>query len=477
MSSRRSLSDDRISPLEPTIAEQIKEDPMSIFEQPVINSETAGKGRGPSWFIVRVTAIASLGGILFGYDLGVIAGALPLVTTDFDLSSRQQETLVAILYLGGGLGAAVGGALCDQMGRKQTILITDVIFFVGALMFGFATVYWHLLLARVVVGWAVAVSGVADVSYLHELAPPHIRGAIVSVNEACIALGFLFAFGVGGGLRNIPQGWRYMFGLSGLLALIQFIGMQGMPESPKWLSQNGRHEESRAAQRRIQPMATLSRSESAAIVVEEMVQSPVKRDPRHHVDVLPPSLPVDATWAHKIRYSVQFISFLVRQSVAYCDRTSKLYWRQAVIATFLSVGQQLSGQAIVVSYGPLIFAGPGGDVDKVDPRTTLSVGIVKFIVTCLVIWRVDYIGRRPLLLAGLGAICTGLLVLCTSFIGSSLTEDPGASGGVKQALALIGVWLVVLGYSASYGPLTWLLTSELFPTEIRGRALVSTFTA
>jgi MFS family permease len=128
-----------------------------------------------SWFVIQITIIASIGGILFGYDLGVISGALPQLTTTFDLSSSQQELAVSILYLGGGIGASLGGSLCDSIGRKQTILLTDIVFGAGAIILYAAPTFAWVVFGRIVVGFSVAVSGIADVSYLHEIAPVHVR--------------------------------------------------------------------------------------------------------------------------------------------------------------------------------------------------------------------------------------------------------------------------------------------------------------
>ena len=218
-------------------------------------SSHSGSGTGeppdelPSWFVIKITAIASLGGCLFGYDLGAISGALPQLTSYFQLEDSQQEWIVSILYLGGGLGAAVGGTLCDQLGRKTSILGTDIVFMIGATWLYFANSYEHVLWGRFVVGIAIAVSGIADVSYLHEIAPKEWRGAIVSANEACISLGFLLAYVAGYAYsgRDSDEEWRIIFGWAGVVALIQFIGMYKMPESPLWLSDQGRIEEARLA--------------------------------------------------------------------------------------------------------------------------------------------------------------------------------------------------------------------------------------
>lgn len=206
----------------------------------------------PSWFVLKITAIASLGSVLFGYDSGCIAGALPQIEESLALNSWRSEWVVSTLYVGACFGAVVGGGICDDFGRRMTVLLTDVVFMVGAACLYLSKTYAHIILGRFIVGIAVAVSGIADVSYLHEISPIEIRGAIVSVNEAMISLGFLLAYAAGfvyGSAKD--EEWRMIFGWAGMLAFIQFCGMIKMPESPSWLDSVGRKEESVAAQNAI----------------------------------------------------------------------------------------------------------------------------------------------------------------------------------------------------------------------------------
>lgn len=206
-------------------------------------------------FIRKCTAVACLGGILFGYDLGVISGALPSLASSLQLTDSQSETVVAFLFIGSVIGSFIGGHICDRIGRKSSILVCDCIFLVGSIVLALAPNYAVVLFGRIVVGMAVAVSAIADVSYLTEIAPEHHRGALVSCNEASISLGFLLAYlssyiitiGI-----NYDQGWRIMFGLSGLIAILQFVLMVGLPESPIWLDEKGRVEEAKTALARIQ---------------------------------------------------------------------------------------------------------------------------------------------------------------------------------------------------------------------------------
>lgn len=397
---------------------------------------------------------------MFGYDLGVISGALPQLQHTFDLTDAQQEFIVSILFLGCGIGACVGGALCDRIGRKRTILLTDGVFFVGAWILYSAQTVRAVGVGRVVVGCAIAVSGIADVSYLHEMAPPDYRGAIVSVHEACIALGFLLAFGAG---TVFSDRWRDMFGLGGFLAAVQFIGMWNLPESPKWL----KHQAEELAVRR-----------GDAVSPSGIELDPLQKNHHHFHRSYSSSA---SSQDHLITEQYQdntdgtpvatnggicaSLRVFLRNELDFARTVHSLYHRQAVVAVFLACTQQLCGQTNVLSYAPLVFAGSpakveGGEV-LVSGWAMFSIGAVKFIITVLVIWKIERLGRRFLLLSGMATLAVGLVCLILSSL-----SDAG-----KPALALPGGLLVVCGYSMSFGPITWLMTSELFPTSIRGRAL------
>mmetsp|Transcript_17759 Transcript_17759/g.26899 ORF Transcript_17759/g.26899 Transcript_17759/m.26899 type:complete len:553 (+) Transcript_17759:51-1709(+) len=413
-------------------------------------------------FVIKATAIASLGGVLFGYDTGIIAGALPQVTQDFTLSSQQQEWSVGILYLGAGLGAAVGGVLCDVFGRKRSIMGTDVVFVVGAVLLASAPNVAQFLVGRVVVGFAVSISAIADVSYLHEIAPRKWRGAIVSVNEACISLGFLVAFAFGVMWNNVNGGWRLMFGVSGLLGLVQYVGMLAMPESPVWLKQKGREEESREALQKIHGEiipsgeTTLSELSDAEENDENKHSSHVKLNEDVQDDEL--VTPHDA--AQQLSSPTQsgdklnsFFHIVVQ------------YRYQCCIALFISMAQQFCGQAAVLNYAPLIFS----DLDDSDFSITLWIGGVKFLTTVAVICSIEYRGRRFLMLFGTFAIVIGQFLVAFAFsIGNAIEGDTTESA---MTCGFIGILAVVFGYSVSFGPLSWVIISEMFPSYIRGRAL------
>ena len=425
--------------------------------------------------------------------MGVVSGALPQLTVRFGLTESQQESVVGVLYLGGGVGAATGGPLCDVWGRRTTILLTDLVFVVGAVVLAASPSVAWLRTGRIVVGWAVAVSGVADVAYLHEIAPPAYRGSLVSVNEACISLGFLVAFGMGNLLQRYPQnGWRTMFGLSGILAIVQFLGIYTLPESPTWL-QKRQQQQQQQQQLELEQQQQQSRedekrhSETNVGLTTSSVGTTM--DPNSGASSSSSSSWTkglvadwfcigqqdDNYYHHRRRgrrrrhrpqqqqQQPQWVAWWVR------------YRPQICIALFLAVAQQFSGQAVVLNYAPVIFASIQNDNDDNNNMgCTLWIGLVKCVVTILVVWKIERIGRRLLLLSGMTLIATGQFMVAYAFGNMDLTqEEPNDyyTSSSSSSWALGGVLLVVTGYSASFGPLTWLLTSELFGTEVRGRAL------
>jgi sugar porter (SP) family MFS transporter len=366
--------------------------------------------------LVLATAIVSVGGILFGYDIGVISCALPQLTEAFDLTQTQESWVVSVLYIGGGIGAAIGGVLCDHLGRRTTIMISDLIFMVGSLLLFFAQNFETIIAARLATGIGIAVTNVADTAYLHEIAPLTYRGAIVSTNEASISFGFVIAFTVGAFFEDVGQGWRYMFAISGLKAFCQFLGMSTLPESPVWLQERGH----------------LQDSEKAIFFF-------------YGDDEPPPISNEDAIQEHdRVTSLADFV------------RSLYVYRRQGYIAVFLMVCQQLSGQTAILSFAPEIFRELGSE----NFRLEIWIGLAKFFTTVLVVWKIEAIGRKTLLWTGMAGIVWGQILISLAY---------SIDGGVP--FAVFGIVIVVVSYSVSFGPLAWLLISEMFPTTIRGRCL------
>jgi len=404
-----------------------------------------------TWTLFKAVCFSSLGGILFGYDMGVISGALPQIAAAFDLTESQQESVVSFLYLGGGFGAATGGYVCDFSGRKTAIILTDLIFVAGALILYTSQSYATVLCGRFVVGFAVAVSGCADVSYLSEISPTNWRGSIVSRNEACITFGFLLAYLAGYGFTAMDpyNGWRTMFGISAIGALAQLIGMLNMPESPIWLAGRKRALEAKVSLMRLHDFASSDE-------VDRYYNT------KFHNIMTSEQLGFNTLHGYKdaAKYNSTDPAGETYGSAEAAMDVRQLF-RQSIITLFLSVVQQFCGHSNVLNFAPIIFAKAGiGQGSAL--ASTILLGTVKFLVTIFVIWKIDTIGRRVLLLSGMSLIGVSLLCMSVAFLNEEY---------IIEQLAILGAVGMATGYAASFGPLTWLITSEIFPYNIRGRAL------
>jgi MFS family permease len=357
--------------------------------------------------------------------------------------------VVSTLFFGGAIGAAVGGTICDTTGRKKAIFLTDAMFVLGALVLFMAQSFTQVLIGRIIVGFAVAVSGIADVAYLHEISPTQWRGAIVSVNEACISLGFLISYVAGWGISQLNEndGWRYMFGAGSFIAIIQFMGMIFMPESPVWLREHGYL--------------------SQAKVVFELISYD---DSTTH-DIIPNTVPeafpgretvedygLDETHGYNTTHSrydavesstlgsIQIgrvdsidtaeTEFITDSSI---DKFASSH-RQLIIASFLSVGSQFCGHPNILNFAPEIFE----EVGVPSLFTTVLLGVLKFTITCFVIWKIESFGRKFLLLLGMGIISVSLILLSIAFAFESEEDNMPRS---KQIFAIIGIFGVAGGVS------------------------------
>jgi len=453
-------------------------------------------------FVVKAATIASLGGILFGYDLGCISGALPQMASTFSFTERQQEMVVSFLYLGGGLGAAIGGSLCDTAGRRTAILVTDVIFLVGAAALYFSRGLLVILIGRIIMGFAVAVSAIADVSYLHEISPTEWRGSVVSANEACISLGFLVAYILGYfiSLSDPVNGWRTIFGISGFVAVIQFAGMIPMPESPVWLREQGRLHDANEAMKIISGgdgwCGRGSTSDEDCVCGQGDNQDKNgSQEKNKYVDS-----PINTTYSaiddmqqpHSSLTTVQgdqhgqtnYSSLLhersrisenckknLRQLLTFCQEMHD-HRRQVSIAVFLAIAQQFCGHTNILNYAPEIVRQMGLDSKHYTLGFSILIGTVKFVVTLFVIWRIEFLGRRSLLIGGMGVIAASTLMLTIAFWNQEHGDEEYMTPA-SAAVSLVAMIGVAAGYAASFAPLTWLLISEMFHPKFRGRALGS----
>ncbi len=392
--------------------------------------------------------------------------------------------IVSFLFLGGAIGSTVGGTLCDTAGRKKAIIITDLLFIIGAVGLFTAQSFVQIIYGRIIIGFAVAVSGIADVAYLHEISPTQWRGAIVSVNEACISFGFLLSYFAGYGISqwNGEDGWRYMFGAGCVIAIFQLVGMTCMPESPVWLKDKGRLQEAKNVMVLISSSneglncATLQNRSVTDYHRNDVVED-YGLDQRDNNDEQHEQLPIQNSSENLQREyfsaeeEVNSPLHIQQLDEQIQEKMNMSVWkqfhacyRQVIIATFLSLTQQFCGHPNILNFAPEIFA----QVGVPSLFSTLLLGVLKFITTCLVIWKIEQFGRRFLLLLGMSIIVMSLLLLTIAF---AFQMEDGDLSMTAKIFAIIGIFGVAGGYAASFGPLTWLLVSELFPSAIRGRGL------
>jgi SP family galactose:H+ symporter-like MFS transporter len=371
-----------------------------------------------------IAIIAGLGGLLFGYDTGVISGALLYIRHVFHLSATMQGLLVSIALLAAAVGAAFAGALSDAFGRRIVLLITAVIFVVGALLSAAAWNLDILLAGRVLVGAAIGVSSMLTPLYLSEMAPPERRGGIVTINQFYITFGILLSYIVGYLLSHLGNGWRWMLGLGAVPGIVLFIGMVLLPESPRWLAGHGRDAEAEHALQRLRPGTdvTAEYTEMRHDIAQESQQT--------------------APWS-------QVFTGRARMPL--------------IVGVGLAIFQQITGINTVIYFAPTIFQSVGLPSASVSILATAGVGLVNVIMTLVAMRLLDRVGRRPMLLWGLAGMAVTLLILAICFwIGL---------GGALSWITVICVAAYVGFFAIGLGPVFWLLISEIYPLAIRGRGM------
>ncbi|MEU2723853.1 sugar porter family MFS transporter [Streptomyces smyrnaeus] len=374
-----------------------------------------------------ITLIATFGGLLFGYDTGVINGALPYMTDDLGLTPVTEGMVTSSLLLGAALGAVTGGRLSDARGRRRNILLLAAVFFVGALGCSLAPNTEVMIVARFALGLAVGGASVTVPVYLAEISPAERRGALVTRNELMIVSGQLLAFSCNAALARVggESGgvWRWMLVLATLPAVVLWFGMLVMPESPRWLATKGRFPDALAVlqQVRSQARAEAELSEVSALAVkDEQAKLGGWKDMRA------------TPWVRKL----MFVGFGI------------------------AIVQQITGVNTIMYYGTQILTEAGFASDNAL-TANIANGVISVLATFVGIWLLGRVSRRPMLMTGqLGT--TAALLLIGVF---SLTMESGAG----RAFAVLAMTITFLAFQqGAISPVTWLMLSEIFPTRMRG---------
>jgi sugar porter (SP) family MFS transporter len=383
-------------------------------------------------WMLGVGGVTFLAGLLFGYDQGVISGALPLLQADLDLSTLESEIVTSWVTLGALVGALIAGATADRIGRRYTAVVAGVLFAAGALVQAVAPDAGWLTLGRVVTGLGVGFASVVAPLYAAEMAPKWIRGRFVSTYQLAITVGIFFAYLVDDALTPSDR-WRTMFALAVIPGIALVIGFLVMPESARWLLKMGRRDDARAS---------LVKVDGPEVADEELATL--------EADLEAEALEGQASWGEVFGPTLR-----------------RALW----VGIGLAVFQQVTGINAIIYYANEIFAEAGFTTAEQQAKATLyAVGATNVLATFVAVAWVDRFGRRPLLFTGLVGMGVSLAAVGMSFAALENNPDGDAStvGGIVTVLALV---VFIASFAFSMGPVVWTLISEIYPNRVRGRAI------
>ncbi|CAN6447120.1 unnamed protein product [Victoria cruziana] len=392
-------------------------------------------------YVLGLTLTAGIGGLLFGYDTGVISGALLYIRDEFQLvnnSTFLQETIVSMALVGAFIGSAMGGWINDAYGRKRATLLADIVFVIGAIFMAAAPDPYVLIFGRFLVGLGVGIASVTAPVYIAEASPSQIRGGLVSMNVLMITGGQFLSYVVNLAFTEVTGTWRWMLGVSAVPAVLQLSLMFFLPESPHWLFLKNRKEE-------------------AAIVLGK-IYSPDRLE--EEMDELS-NASADACQQ--------------KDSVGYMEVCMSKEMRLALFAgAGLQAFQQFTGINTVMYYSPTIVKMAGFCSNRLALFLSMIVAGMNAAGTVLGIHLIDRSGRRKLALVSLAGVFISLCLLSGAFF----LESYGLSANLTMSnssgwFAIIGLALYIAFFAPGMGPVPWAVNSEIYPQKYRGIAVLA----
>jgi sugar porter (SP) family MFS transporter len=371
-------------------------------------------------FVMSIAVLVSVGGILYGYDIGVISGALLFIQNTIPLTDTQTGLIVGAVLGGGLVGTLVAGPIGDRFGRRFLVFFSSIIFILGITFIILAKTFLVLLLARLLLGLGVGAIAVAVPLYVAEIVPSEDRGKYMTFFQLLLTFGIVLAYFVDL-LFTASGNWRGMFAVLYIPTFILFFGVFILPETPRWLVANNKIDDARKILKRIQA----DTAEKTFLDIQKSLKE------------------VKMTWK----------AFL-----------SKPFLLPSFVAIAIAIFNQLTGINSFLQYAPLILKNAGISSDWVSMLGSAGIGILNFIFTIVAITLIDKVGRRPLLLTGICGVIIAeiyLGVVNHFFVSSSLTG----------LLSLIGLFGFIVFFAIGPGVVVWLAISELFPTQVRGKGI------
>jgi sugar porter (SP) family MFS transporter len=370
-------------------------------------------------YLYFICLIATMGGLMFGFDVAIISGAVPFIQPYFGWNELQLGWGVSSLLLGAIIGAFGSGVLSDIYGRKKVLIVVALFFAISCTFTALATSSIVFISARVFGGLAVGAASVLSPMYVAEVAPPKNRGMLVSVYQLAIVLGILCSYTINYGLHNIDNNWRWMFATGIIPSVLFFAGLFFIPESPRWLYKAGKKDES------LKVLTGIGGESLAKVEILEIAES-LKGNSS--------SVSVGELFKPSVR-KVMLVGFL------------------------LAIFVQISGINTIVDYAPKILLAAGVEINNALLQTSM-VGLINFIFTFVAIFFIDRIGRRSLYLIGSMGMVITLIMLAISFYLK-----------MEGVFTLICILLFIAFFASCIGPVFWTLVSEIFPNRIRGKAV------
>ncbi|QJX76439.1 sugar porter family MFS transporter [Priestia megaterium] len=387
-----------------------------------------GKQGNQHSFLRTIILVSTFGGLLFGYDTGVINGALPYMSESdqLNLNSFTQGLVTSALLFGAAFGAVVGGRLADYNGRRKTILYLAILFFVSTIGCTISPNAAVMILCRFLLGLAVGGASVTVPTYLAEMSPAESRGKMVTQNELMIVTGQLLAFTfnaiIGNMLGENPHVWRYMLPIAAIPAVFLFFGMLRVPESPRWLVSKGKNNEALTV---LQKIREIKRAKSELQEIESAYEQEAKMEKATFKDLTTP-------WVRRVVF----------------------------LGIGIAVVQQITGVNSIMYYGTEILKDAGFQTEAALIGN-IGNGVISVLATFVGIWLLGKVGRRPMLITGLVGTTTALLL-----IGIFSLVFEGSAALPYIVLALTITFLAF--QQGAISPVTWLMLSEIFPLRLRG---------
>jgi SP family arabinose:H+ symporter-like MFS transporter len=370
-------------------------------------------------YVLAITLVAAIGGLIFGFDTAIVAGATRYMKDQFSLDAFQEGWTVAVVLVGCMFGAGLAGPISDRIGRRRFMLASAVLFLVSAVGCALPRTITAFLAFRFVGGLGIGSAAVLSPLYIAEIAPARVRGALVSVNQLAIVTGILLAYFVNWVFAGAgPANWRWMYAMGAVPSVLFFLLLLGVPESPRWLVKNGREDEARTV------LTRADTAQAAAAGIREIKDT------------------------------------LALEEGSFRELFRPAFRRPLLLAVVLAVFQQITGINAILYYAPRIFEGAGFERMSAIGQSAV-VGLVNMLFTAVAILLADRAGRRPLLLVATAGMGVSLVLLGAAFRFPFL-----------PASALLFVILLYIAFFASaMGPLVWVVMAEIFPIKVRGAAM------